>query len=1080
MLDFRTGSGAADDTGYADNPSVRPQLNGEPIEQTFLGRWCGHLRGRTELLRQAVDVDEMAAYVDRGLAIVPSVAVGTTGGPVCTWLGTVAGGGGGTGLVTLPTAVLIKSVGSPPADLISEILHTTVGVRTLRLTSSKFWLGVQSSRTMIQGARNIWLEMNVGAIGDPLSVTIEGAADPLNGPTAVVVSLVNDGMGGCATTYDQLIAAINAAPGNANGEVLLATLTAPDANPLDPVFAAAFSTRVRLCDEPTYGVGGEDAVSFSLSQAGINAAAGAGGFLEGDILVVHFMNEYDRLSGTPTLLRLTPDTYSRVSYNGCLPIFIVKDNTLVWFNGVVGPKDVPVELITGSGLRAELANQNTVALGAAGAARIGGAPIIGATKTIIAGTLQAQLQDLLDGEMAVTVGATLSDFPLIQDAIDALDGIGGVVYVRPGVYAETLFIPVTGRAIRIIGASENSVIVESASPLTVTMGGGDVRFEHITFRGTAAGNSVIVVNDDAVGAIAGTSAFFDHCRIQKTATAGGALANISYSAPTFVRNCYVYGFSEVNDIAFTRVRSLGRESLSVSDSYFDLFNAILTMTGVAHAAPLLSFVNNHCHSCGYTAGVVPSTLFIGAAGYETQIIDFRGNKFAPLAAGYECYLMQLYAVAVCDVRDNWIYNGPNAAIAADRYVIEVMGTLFTSLINISGNNITRGGSAITSGGILVTVGTATVKDNFINWDSARTTVYAIRETSGLSRIENNMISMGCAATMRCIQFSGGHVVGNKITTSTALQQYGICLAAGATYPAVIQGNRIVGVDAAADLRAIYTESPAHIIDNSLINTSIAIYQDAGSDGSVVKNNITTQSTVVGVGIRARAGTIEGNQITADTGITLVGSPCVVKSNNIVSTNDGINVNGQTDFTIEGNIIDMSGAGATDVGINVASAGVMHGVISGNHVIGDGALVDGIYISQASTYLKIIGNILEDVFIGVHIHNNGCTHLSIENNSFSGVGGAGASTGVQFVAGAGAKVYHSSIIGNHFDSWGAAGYAVDFIDADTTKIAFAHNYFDSATGWCNPAPAGLPAQLVGMYVDADPGNISAYYNFHNTP
>ncbi len=1081
MLDFRSGSGAADDTGYNDNPSVRPELNGQPLDETNLGRWCGHLRTRTELLRQACDLDEMSAYVNRGLVMAPNTAVGTTGGPVCTWLGTVAGGGGGTGLVgAMPNPVIIKSVGSPPANLIPEILHTTVGVETLRLTSSKFWLGVQSSRDMADGGRNIFFEWAVGNIGDPLSVTIEGAADPLVGPTAVVISLVNDGMGGCATTYDQLVAAINAAPGNANGEVLLATITgAGDANPLDPAFVAGFTTRIRLYESATYSVGGVDAISFSLSQAGINAV---GPFVEGDVLLLDYPTSLARLSAAPTVIRLSADVFSYVGLSAGTPIFIVKDNTLVWFNGVVGPKDIPIELITGSGLRAELANQNTAALGAAGTARIGGSALTGATKTVPVGTLTAQLQDLLDGEMAVTVGATLADFAFIQDAIDALDGIGGVIYVRPGVYAETLVIPNTSRSLRILGASENSVIVQSASPLAVTMSNGDVRFEHITFRGTAAGTRTVTINDDAVGAVAGTSVFFDHCRIEKTATAGGALSNIGYSAPTFVRNCQVIGFSEVNDIAFTRMLSLGRESLTVSDSYFNVFNTLLTMTGGAHASPLLSFVNNHCRLCGYTTGVVPSTLFIGAAGYNTEIVDIRGNKFAPLGAGYECYLAQLYVVAVCDIQSNWFYHGPAAAIAADRYVIEVTGTATSTRVNISENNINRGGSAITSGGILATTGGITISDNYINFDSARTTVYAIYSPTAGCRIEHNTVAMAGAATMSCIVAVDSEIVGNKISMSSAFAQNAIYVPAGGTAETRIHGNIITGV-AASNVTGVLADSPAIVSENTITLVRNGVVLGATAGNSIVKSNRVSGATTTVYGIHAGANIAEvvHNDVSIfDVGLYVDGAGVTAAENMISALTVGIRVSHSL-FNLGKNHVIVAVATGTRC-IDVTATGDLHGIIDDNILFGSDTLnTIGVYLGLAVSYLKICDNEMRGIDTGVEIVNNTSTHLVINNNIIVCNAADGNSTCIKFPAPGAPSIYNCSIIGNHFDGWNLAnGYGIDFNAAGTTVIAFGQNHFSSPTRWVNPADAGLGAQLIGMYTTNAAAGISPYYNFSNLP
>lgn len=926
MLKFRTGGAAADDSGYNELASIKPPGNGaDLVNEVTSARFLGNLRQRTEAIRQAWDLGEMIAYHDRGLAIVPSAGVATTGGPTCTWDGLVPGG---SGQPALSAPILVKSVGSPATNQYPEVKHTTVGVQDLRLRSSLWTGALREDRDMAAGGRNISLEMSIGAIGAPLSVTIEGAADPADGPTAVVVSLVNDGGGGCATIYDDLVLAINTAVGNTNGEVLFAEITAPDINPLAPAFVAEMATRSKLFEFATFGTGGVDSISYDVTEIAVQAE---GPYYNGDMCVLDLDGQTERLipGGGGFVKRLyggTASLHNNTGKGAVIPLFLVKDDTLIWFNGVVCPKQIPTELVTQSGLRAELANQdNTSALGLSGTERIGGDDIVSALgPTLPAGTLYSQLELLYNTAtgsiVVVDPVAGVGHFQTIAAAVTALAAAdGGVIIVNPGVYTDAVNISAAHEGITIIGRDSATTIlnVAGAVPLTISTDAA-CHIKNLTIaRNNTSGEAIIL---DCAAPDAGLVQKFENCSVVRLGVPVGAVTLITSEAPAEFVRCNFASLSARYETVLTM--ATGGALLANTyfrDCRFETINKIAAEGGAANLADVLEVSDCVIANCANT-NVETHLIYFNTGSVDRAFI--RNNYWGAGAADDRGLFCKLLVTDEALVENNRVLRSPSSALASDQSVIHIVGgaDYFQDRVVVRNNLIrsTGGVAAINCGGILVVDAHADIENNSVGAAHSRAGDQAIGFADGTACGNQISAASGLASAVYIradLGATGMHVaiLDNRLYGSISNTQIGIEIAGTATR-AKVRGNTIESTNAAGTATGINCAGDdANIADNIIINVKYGVNVTAAAPGvQIVDNVIKCSSAVAARGIIMYAyGAARGNKINFTTAVQsdaigIVGAAnCRIEDNQIGQTSApglGISCSAISDVVMRGNIV----------------------------------------------------------------------------------------------------------------------------------------------------------------------------------
>lgn len=983
MLKFRTGSGATDDTGYDDADSIRPPVNGaDLVSATTSGRFLGNLRKRTEAIRTAWDLGEMAAYHDRGLVIVPTAGVTDDGGPTCTWAGTVAGGGGGTGQPALSASVSVKSAGSPSSNAYPEIRHTTVGGSSLRIVSSTWSGALRTDRDMVAGGRNISLELVLGSVGVPAAAAVEGAADPADGPTAVVVTYEDDGGGGCATTYDELESAINSAVGNTNGEVLFADLSAPDANPLAPAFVAELSTRSKLFGFSTYGTGGVDSISTLVSEAAIQAE---GPYAEGDLCILDFDENAERLSPSSGsyVARIyggsTAVVHSNVGKGGAIPLFMVKDNTLIWFNGVVCPKDIPTELVTQSGLRAELANEdNTSALGASGSERIGSEDVaLGWGPSLVHDTVHAQIAALYQtsAETVVLVDpvAGVGHFQTIAAAVTALAAAdGGIIIVNPGTYTDAVNISSSHEGITIIGRDPATTVLAGAGavPLTISTDAACYIKNLTIARNNTSGEAIVM---DCATPESGLVQKFENCNIIRLGVPVGAVTLITSEAPAEFLRCSFLSLSAVYETVLT----MATGGALLANTYFrgctfDTVNKIVASGGAANVAEVLEVSDCVIKDCA--SNTVEEPLINISTGTIDSAVISRNcwNTGAAANSGLFCNL-SVNEKAV--VEDNQLLRCPDSALSADAAVIEIasLGNYLRQTAVVRGNNLqglTTG--KIVCGGILVTDAHARIENNNIQAGHSRAGDQAIgfEEGSADGNVVGTSSSTAGVIYIRA-DLGGGakhvSITNNKIYGALSNTQIGISVASTAV-SCRISRNTVFSTQTNGTAKGIVCDSPNAVVgDNHLNNLQLGV--ESIALGVRVHDNYikcTSAALAIGVFVDSAFNVVRGNIIEFESlvqpdavGIDLdSGTNAKIEDNHIgyTSSAPGIGINISDVAIVRGNQVYARAQTISPIGINVAANDC---VIADNSVdvtqTGAGAAFDVYGVKNTGDRVTITGN-----------------------------------------------------------------------------------------------------------------------------
>jgi hypothetical protein len=395
------------DTGSALDESIQPIENREPLDETHLGRPGENLRNRTEIIREAYDLQELLDRSDRGLVVLnaPTVRLifsdtGSTGYFSFRLNTTGVWGDGNTQDLLIGPLVSASTLGTS-VPVVAKLYHydTTVSPQggAFTLTARKpDGFGGYLPRKVAEGAHNIYFRMYKETGVNTLSVALEGVVDqdnpaPESGPVTIAVRIADDNTSRVA----DLKVAIAAHTG-ANKLVL--------AEEIGDEFDFLVETLVdpiRFYEDHTSSIAGIDDELIRISSSALTTyfSTSANKLTEGAFLVVDFATPVARLvndySDTVTLrtirLDLASDTRTIAKNPGTVPICKMLNGKLYFMNGrcfesgtwdyLVGSKKAD------STLRAELAAQSVIP----GDTLVGAAAKSSTNLTLAAGTVASQL-----------------------------------------------------------------------------------------------------------------------------------------------------------------------------------------------------------------------------------------------------------------------------------------------------------------------------------------------------------------------------------------------------------------------------------------------------------------------------------------------------------------------------------------------------------------------------------------------------------------------------------------------------------------------------------------------------------------
>lgn len=441
---------STEDTGSALESAIQPIANGEALSADVLNRPLENLRNRTEVVRQAFDLQELLDRSDRGLTILSAPTTTVTVSVASSKYSFSVNSDLVIGPIVSP-AILSGSSAPIVAKLVRVDPSVSPTGGAFSLTARRpDGLGGYVARKVAEGAHNIFYRIYTEPSVNTLAVTVEGALDPNSpdpevGPVTIAIRAAANG----STTVGALVSALNGHTGIQ--KLVLATALSSQTES----YIATPVAPIRLYEgEDTYAgqrcVGGVDDELIRIQSSTLSTFFGtdANKLLEGSFLVADVATPKARLTSSypssVTLRTIHPDATSdsrNLAKNpGTIPICKVLGGKVYFLNGrcfEAGTTDYLVGSKKADGtLRAELASQTAPAgetlVGAAekgtgghlvlpqgwvstqlstlatlgsessgaGAALVGSAEISGSNLdvpfTLAAGTIRSQLQSLLN------------------------------------------------------------------------------------------------------------------------------------------------------------------------------------------------------------------------------------------------------------------------------------------------------------------------------------------------------------------------------------------------------------------------------------------------------------------------------------------------------------------------------------------------------------------------------------------------------------------------------------------------------------------------------------------------------------
>lgn len=461
----------AGDTGENTVDAIQPIESGEGATQSAFRRPSENLRSRTEILRE--NVRDLNYYRDAAV-----YACSTTG--TLTWGGTVLSGG--TGILTNTGPVTIRPLLTPRTSLKAQLSVGASGINAVVYE-------VAAAAYASDGMNNVSVEHRDGGVGTTLTTLItEGPVKRI----LVVFDAANTAHDSAAVT-SSVSAAIAADLGAGGLGVAPVKITVTDDGVAGTTIAAAAEQRLE---------GTADAEAHLVPAAALTSLTTTTPLVEGDCIAVWYRYVVEPAGGDPSdpkvglaggrwesnadrgnetitnnlfITSVDPDKIP-----GAIPLCKVIENQLVWLDGSRFDAGTPAVF----GMATDLSLDTSGFAGANTNVNNGGIP------TTLASPQVQSAMDGIDDRLAqlrgitytctdgtASVGGDFNGTSAVDNAISALAGTGGTIFLRRGTYnlaGPTFAIP---SDVILIGESKALVTLDTAT--TVTMG-SDSQLHNLT------------------------------------------------------------------------------------------------------------------------------------------------------------------------------------------------------------------------------------------------------------------------------------------------------------------------------------------------------------------------------------------------------------------------------------------------------------------------------------------------------------------------------------------------------------------------------------------------------------------------
>ena len=466
LVDFN--QGVTGDTGQDNVDAIQPVSDGEPATSTVFRRPSENLRARTELVRDFSR--DMAYYRDFN-------HLGLWGTGTFTWGGSFDLGG--TGLIgsSVGAQVEVRPILTPGSNTKGQlVVGTSPNTVTYDVTATAY---------ITQGMDLITVE-HIDSAGAALTVSITP------GPVKRIVVLFD------STNLAHNVAAV---AGAVNGAI---TADVELTGKLTATPGAGTGVTVVQLETPILGTADEEAHIIQASDI-----AALGPLNDGDAVAVRYAYVVEEpVSGTPggrweaNPARGTaaiPGASLFVTTNnpeyipGALPLFKVQNDTLIWFNGARFERGVTVSI---TGLSAATVPVDDTVFSGTDTLVVNGGIDNPLSPTATVQTALESVDARLTVRRSVTftvtdgVASTGGAFNNIQDAITALSGSGGHIYVRRGTYTLPAAYTIPAQ-IHLEGEDSSLVSITSSTAVDIS---SNCRIEKVSF--TLGINDLRVVGSD--------------------------------------------------------------------------------------------------------------------------------------------------------------------------------------------------------------------------------------------------------------------------------------------------------------------------------------------------------------------------------------------------------------------------------------------------------------------------------------------------------------------------------------------------------------------------------------------------------
>ena len=867
MLNFRQGN----DSGYNEGDSIEPYSNGEKANQTVFRRSPENLRDLNEVLRKAFDNLEAVVSSDRGLTVMSEPDTMVTWDEV---------GGGGTFEITAGNNLRVIPIISMAAMGGGNRIYAHLRYEPDNGGHPNEYFHVKSDISARLGGNNIFFEMHKVGTENPGSPVIEvlGGTEisnnPIDGPIAIRVQIAFDD----SHTFGDVVTAIN---GDGDANVLVTAGTSGSWVPTQAAIVFPYQS-IGLGLSPvdpvgTDSVGGVDQEAFTATAAQI-AAFFAGSetphvLAEGDVLVFDYESATVRRgqaeASSPILrvMHYAADAHADLESGNAanlhvVPMCKVYDDKLHFLNGTVVSVGVPTPLI-------------------------------------------AQ-----PGSPFIIVGPG-GHYLTIQAAITALASTGGTIFIKNGVYIESLALPninyditLIGEGVDTEGSSEGVVLINTAANHVITAASGASArtiFENMRFEQYSAGKRFI--DADAESSSERARITFRDCVFLHSIADATDLFYSSTNLEFF--DCYFKGTQNRTPLNMATVfnpfakTAAGVMHCRVERCYFEKFASIAHVGKAATQADVGDFIfrDNVIHECGRVTAVDTFRYMLDTETNMHVRFDITGNRWSTgvTAPASGCFCNVEGKGIVSNNTLERCFNGYVPSIAT--YVISAMrgSVLQDGRIEIANNRIVFAGTAR---GNIIRASHATVQNNYAK-DFNPGTIQIGIEVGDYTLVIGNQINVDIGGSTGHIPISttsstfNSKIIGNMIT-GLLLNNIGIYIGLSAV-KITVSGNSITSAAAGyASGVGIQIEGAECVISGNQIDDmfyGIQLTGNAVGDDNIIANNVirlgdNAASHGIEVDLGCNGNAILGNVVRGGAGGSSI----------------GIDLNTSSDVAVGGNMI----------------------------------------------------------------------------------------------------------------------------------------------------------------------------------